>query len=75
MAPSLNADKNTPSSCGLAPALVFVLRGFSRGASPKSGRESQSYDSKQDVCPAVVEKMVRPCFVPGNGACSPAKKA
>jgi hypothetical protein len=36
MAPSLNADKNTPSSCGLAPALFFLYAAFRERHPPKA---------------------------------------
>jgi hypothetical protein len=36
MAPSLNADKNTPSSCDLAPALFFLEAAFREGHHPKA---------------------------------------
>ena len=75
MAPSLNADKDTPSSCGLAPALFFLDAAFPGGHHPKDGNWPQSPDSTQDLRPAVVEKMVRPRFNSRIGSCSPAKKA
>ena len=36
MAPSLSADKNTPSPCGLAPALFFHSAALSAGPHPKA---------------------------------------
>ena len=36
MAPSLSADKNTPSPCGLAPALFFLFAALRAGPHPKA---------------------------------------
>src|ERR1700733_12717599 len=36
MAPSLSADKNTPSPCGLAPALFFLSAALRAGPHPKA---------------------------------------
>ncbi len=60
MAPSSNADKHTPSSYGLAPALLFLDAVLSGRASPKSGRCSNLMIPRRICVTAVVENVVRP---------------
>lgn len=75
MAPTLNRDKNTPSSCGLASAPFFLNPDPLCRASPERRRCLQAHDFKKDPREGLVEKMVRRRFDARIGSCSSAKKA